>query len=197
MESAFVSVYQKERRSTAESSILSIYNLTADSFLQEGLRLFGDTGFADLRYRLEAIDLECEFLVAGFDESDNACCFVVEHPGIARRYTTVGYWAIGSGSQSALSSLSFHRYSWWTSGFPLCIYHVCEAKFMAETALGVGPLTIVVAWKSDGKFYFMRSEDVRRVRESWEASGRPKVPEGIEVMVDGLVKWEQMPQIKT
>src|SRR2546425_1360539 len=62
----FCAAYQERRRKQATDQHLSIYGLTMERFLTEGQKLFNRSDLKELNRRINEIDLECEFLLAGF-----------------------------------------------------------------------------------------------------------------------------------
>jgi 20S proteasome alpha/beta subunit len=66
---------------------------------------------------MEQFDLECSFLVCGFDNQprQTPILFRVENPGIVTPCAVnSGYAAIGSGGYSALTYLDWRSQSWAT-----------------------------------------------------------------------------------
>src|ERR1022692_4908149 len=96
------------------------------------------------------VDLGCQFLLAGFDHDGDGHILTVENPGIVKNHDPVGFWAIGSGALSALGILFFHSMR-GELPLPEVLYHICEAKFMAESAIGVGKQTNVRIVTHDSK----------------------------------------------
>jgi hypothetical protein len=60
------------------------------------------------------------------------------------------------------------------------LYHACEAKFMSESAPGVGRHTVVrVANSSERMDPYEASEElIASIRDAWERAGKPRVPAG-------------------
>src|SRR5208282_6422375 len=96
------------------------------------------------------------------------------NPGIEDVYDTPGFWAIGSGSHMALSML-FYRQQSVITDLAHTIYNVCEAKFMAESASGVGTQTFLHVSTPYGTAP-CGSEETTKMRPLWERGGRPKIP---------------------
>lgn len=174
-EQTFTEKYRERLKRECEARVLSVYGLDRDTFVKNGLRTFGEAAFSDLRYRLETTRLGADFLVYGFDTGGNPHLFTVVHPGVASHYTDIGCWAIGSGAQTATSSLFFHRY-FIRHSCRSAIYEVCAAKFMAESAMGVGKDTAVIALRRDGSTAFLNISDVQAIRSLWEREGQPRLP---------------------
>jgi hypothetical protein len=173
VERIFVSAYQAVRRRYVEDLVLKPIGLD-----------FGEwktAGYApDLMARIEAVDIGCEFVIFGFDMGAFGHIFTVGHPGVARNHNLTGYAAIGSGGYSALSSLLFNSVN-SEMELPEVLYRVCEAKFMAESALGVGRHTYVNIARVGEAMSATHLSDyvVNSVRNAWEKEGKPRIPRGI------------------
>lgn len=170
---AFADSYQWVRRSYAQDRVLSPFGITMEEFRSDGQRIFGDT-YREVAADLMRVDLGCEFLLAGFDRDGDGHILTVGNPGVVRNYDPVGFWAIGSGAPSALSMLFFHSVRYV---LPLAnvLYHVCEAKIMAESAFGVGKHTTVKVLACDSPMDAKElSQDfITNVRNAWEHDGKP------------------------
>jgi hypothetical protein len=60
---------------------------------------------------------------------------------------------------------------------PNAIYYACEAKFAAESALGVGRETWVTILAPDGRrCSYLSDAIVQSMRTEWERVGRPRKP---------------------
>ena len=133
IEQAVVTAIHGELIKRIEASVLSPYKLSIDEFTKTGLKGFGPEAFADLRQRIERVDLGCEFLVFGFDEASKPHIFRVNERGAVDDHSRTGFWAIGSGEYAALSALIFHDYD-RNLDVREAVYYICMAKFMAERA---------------------------------------------------------------
>ena len=173
VERIFVAAYQKIRLRYAEDLILSPLGVTFDQFI--------DSAEWQARFTedLLAVNLGCEFLVAGFDWNGDGYIFSVEHPGIVRNHNVTGYASIGVGAYSAVSMLLHHSVN-YEMELARVLYHVCEAKFMAESAPGVGKHTVVKIATSTGRMdaYEASTELIGGIRTAWEREGKPRVPSG-------------------
>lgn len=184
--STFRNAYQNELRKRAETQVLSQFGMSLDRFLQEGLKKFGREVFSSLCEEIRSVKLGCDFLVHGFDPGGHAHIFTVQDPGEATEHNRTGFWAIGSGQQSAISILFHHSYSAEKS-LEEAIYHICEAKFMAETALGVGKETVLGVLRSNQTGGLFRNDQLEPIRKRWEQEGRPKVPADITRAVSDMI----------
>jgi 20S proteasome alpha/beta subunit len=91
--------------------------------------------YADVYSKLTAFDLSVELLVAGF--GDAARIFRIRNPGVSSEQTGLGFWAIGSGSAAALSSLFSREYN-FSMSIEEALMYAYEAKVDAEYATDVG-----------------------------------------------------------
>lgn len=178
--SSLEEAYQAERRAVAAAEVLSPYGLTLEQFLENGQAQFGEAGAAVIRQRLEQRDLGCQLLVCGHDphepDPERSCHILsVNDPGVVADYDIPGYWAIGSGEYQALSALA-HRHRFYRHLLPNAIYFACEAKFAAESALGVGRETWVTIRAPDGGMAFLSEKIVHDMRSEWERVGKPRKP---------------------
>jgi 20S proteasome alpha/beta subunit len=180
--------YQRYRLERVEQEVLGVYKLTMEQFLADGQQMFGEMGFRELQDRIEAIQVGCDFLVLGFDSNQRAHLFTVEHPGHVRTYTRVGVCAIGSGAPSAADSLMFHEYTPSLES-ERAVYLVCTAKFMAESASGVGKPMFVNVRTADGRVGLVSVERVKKIRKKWEAKGRARIPRDVETFMKAQIHW--------
>lgn len=141
----------------------------------------GNMALEEMRREIQALDFNCSFLVAGFD-SQGPHIFVISPPGIEEHYDSIGFWSIGSGSHSALSSLLFRKASRYDS-LLMGIYYVAEAKFMAESAQGVGKHTPIMILKADGTYGYLTDASTNVIRKIWENEGKPPMPNNLETRI--------------
>ncbi len=190
VEKALVNSYQNVRKKTCESRFLSPFGLNMESFLRDGKKIFTEADFSSLIFQISKFDLGCQFLVAGFHmRKQLPYIFTVSNPGTAEYHNKVGFWAIGSGQRSALSSLFFKEYSIF-SELNLAIYNVYEAKLMAEKALGVGKKTLMTILAPQKKHMMLLEEQLKTVRTKWKKQGSPKLPAGILETIDSIIAKE-------
>ena len=99
-------------------------------------------------------------------------------------------WAIGTGAPAALSSLAFHRdradFNTFSSEEE-AVYFGLAAKFMAEASPYVGRETFVTVDRKRGELGYLLPEDIDKVRNIWEAGGRPRAPRDLLGRVQGIV----------
>jgi 20S proteasome alpha/beta subunit len=174
--SAFSGVYKQYLKDETERQFLSPFGITVREFMS---KRFGPERFPDILNKIKAAHIECEFLVCGFGAQGEPHIFTMSGIGKVNVYDRLGFWAIGSGQQSALSSLFFHRYNRNLGPLP-AVYHVCEAKFMSETAVGVGKVPTFVSLHYQGnKRAYVLEHSVDSIRGFWKKEGCPRVPRGV------------------
>ena len=185
--SSFVGAFQEERKERITNQILSAHALTPEKLLNEGKKLLGLSLFTELFHRVSQFRIGCEFLVAGFDSKKGAHIFTAEDPGICKNYTSLGFWAIGSGQQQALSSIFFSFKDVSTEpDFESILYDLCAAKFMSEAAEGVGESTNILVHRFGERPQYMGDNGVKELRDVWQKAGRPRTPAGIVQIVRGI-----------
>lgn len=185
--------WQAAKNQIATTHVLSAYNLELDTFIANGRELFGDVGFADLRAAIErASELSCELLVYGFDEFDLPTVFVVVHPGEPVNFSRLGFAAIGSGRDSAIASLMWKPPHKSFVDTATAIYRVAAAKFMAESAVGVGRDTSINGIRPTGEAFVVPAAIVNAIRVLWESDGQPRIPSPSATNKFGNVDWFPM-----
>jgi hypothetical protein len=185
---ALATAYEHERRERARATVLSVYDLDVPRFLAKGKSLFGESDFSLLQQKLEQVQLGVTFLVCGFIQSDIAL-FTVGDGGVLH-FNKPGWWAIGSGDHQAISSIAFRGHN-TTKPLAEALYTLCEAKFRAEAATGVGRTTSVGVLSRETMGPLLVSNDhVAQVREAWEREGKPPIPADA---LTALREWIALP----
>lgn len=174
-----VKAYRKQFRVKADA-FLSRFGLDLDSFKKEGRSIFGETRFDRYIDDIERLDVGCDFLVAGFGQGSMPHIFEVRNPGAVFDCHPMAFSAIGSGEFIASSVLHSHSLNVSTL-FEHALYYICEAKFMAEIAEGVGDTTTVVVLKRNAEAtrtdaHELSPEFIDEIRRLWEAESKPKLP---------------------
>src|SRR5882672_2510996 len=132
----FIRVYREQRLRIAEQTVLAPLGLDFHAFAAMIATDDNET-LRDLTRKLSEVEFSVYFLVCGFDANPSARIFTIEPPGAEGHYDDVGFWSIGSGSESAINNLFLRGYNQSLS-LPQAVYEVAESKFVAETSLGVG-----------------------------------------------------------
>ena len=155
--------------------VLAPFGITMDEFLAKGRKQFTISMFQSLCERIIATELKCDFLLFGYDNDRNPHIVHLTGNGADYVYDKPGFWAIGSGAYSALSMLFFRQQNVLTE-LPETFYHACEAKFMAESAIGVGKATfpyVLIPGQDPLRF---DPGLIFQVRAAWEIKAKPKMP---------------------
>lgn len=163
---------------------LAPFDMSMEDFLKDGKKAFGGA-FPEELARLIKQDSDCfeeSVLVAGFaPDHPLALLYEMDHRGLTSHSST-GFAAIGSGGQSAMSTLLAMEYG---RHFPLnvALYVVAAAKFSAETSDGVGKSTAIVVRECDPSqtdrkisLKVVQPDVVDSLRSLWESHGKPRIP---------------------
>jgi hypothetical protein len=189
MINACVAAYREQRKEEIAAQFYLPHGLTEERFLSDGKRLLGLSLFTDLWNNIHQFKLQCTFLISGFDKDKQAHVFVIDDPGNCADYGTLGFWAIGSGSNEALSSIFFTLSN--LEDFPQTldgmIYDLCAAKFMAESNPHVGKPTNVVLRQFGQQPEFYPDKSIEAIRRLWK-QGRPRRPKRTEETMKSLGK---------
>jgi hypothetical protein len=180
---SFREAYRNQLQSRINDEVLGRYDFDLPSFKEHGLKQLGRDVFNSLCRQIERIDLDCQFLICGFDKSEKPHIFTLSNPGVTMEYSKPGFWAIGSGAPSALSMLFFHSFTSDLISLPTAIYHICEAKFMAESALGVGSQTFAFVVHPSGEAKTIDYSLMAQIRNAWDLYGRAQIPPDIEEVI--------------
>jgi 20S proteasome alpha/beta subunit len=183
---AFTDAFKLERKRIAEDSILSKYGMSLQEFISQGRGAFGDTAFEGIKYALEAIEIDVQFLVCGFSPGGIPSIFSIDDQCLPKFYQKMGFHAIGTGDVVAMGML-YNTLSWDTSSVEETIYRVMEAKFVAETAPGVGKTTVVQLLNDSGIGPIFTNRAISPIKIIWEKKGRPKLPKNALEAVKEMV----------
>jgi hypothetical protein len=173
--SAFGEAIRGELDSQNELTLLRPYGLTLATYRNEG-HLLGDSVYNQIIYELGQRKLGLQFLCAGFD-SDNAVpaqIFSIDGRGVESNFSLNGFWAIGSGQTNALGYLFSSGYR-FVDGLDAALFHVCNAKFYAESALGVGKRTCVHIIRPQHQSQMLMTRALEPLRKLWERRQKSKV----------------------
>jgi hypothetical protein len=147
--------FQEELRFQVTNQFLSKYDMTLEQFRKSGKRQFGDD-FEKINKPILEFSLGTSFIVCGVDDYDIPHILTLQSTvligtaqipsgGNLTINDHLGHAAIGSGAQMALGALGARN----LGGLSIedLAYRVLDAKFVAETAQGVGKNTIIVLWR--------------------------------------------------
>jgi hypothetical protein len=194
----FAGAYQAELDEERRRRVLAPYRLDIESFRTNGLREFGEMGFSDMRSRFEQITFDCQFLVTGFDKSGAPCIFSVSgrdefgSPSVCVNVQSIGFYAIGSGQYNAMAILYALNQNTITT-LPQTIYNALAAKFMAESALGVGKQTWTVIQRFNQPNDVLSAELVEQTRDEWDTVGKPRRRESIVETIGATIAPKALP----
>jgi hypothetical protein len=87
--------------------------------------------------QIDAFEMDCAFLVCGFDAKDQPFIINLEPPGIAINFFTTGFHAVGSGFDKPISRLLFSEHK-RTHPVHRAVYDLFDAKAGAEMSAFVG-----------------------------------------------------------
>lgn len=173
--------YQDRLNAEIEARVLKRNGFTAKTFARNGVKLLTAERYHHLCARIDKVDLGCVFLVAGFDPQGDGHIFSLDGGRLAKSRDEVGFWAIGSGAHPAVSSLAFHAHYHdfnQHSDLATCVYHVLEAKFMAQSNGFVGEKTFLAVFEFKQWNKYLLPFDIEKIRKRWKQSGAPRVPRG-------------------
>ncbi len=175
---AFQNAHAAVLRSEINSGILARHNYAIDSFYKRGKDELGPTAFSKLHREILEFSLNADFLIYGFDEEGEGHIFTFEG-GITKSCDKAGMWAIGSGDYGALSTLFYfakqNRFNQnWD--YPVALYAVLAAKFMAESAEGVGEDTFVTVNEFNHLSGYVEEKFLAKFRKNWFRRHAPKWP---------------------
>ncbi len=182
--------YRNQLQNRITEEILGRYGLDLTSFRQNGLKQLGREVFNSICRQIERVEFDCDFLVCGFDQHETPHIFTVYSPGLTKEYSKPGFWAIGSGATSALSVMFFHGFNVYTP-LPQAIYHVCEAKFMAESATGVGSATFVFVVHPSQNVEAIDQQLIEEIKTAWKKEGKAKIPQNIIATIESKLSGSQ------
>ncbi|MGC2491844.1 hypothetical protein [Candidatus Binatus sp.] len=184
---AVETVYRDELRRKIEGEILSPFGLDRATFLREGRNQLGDQEFSRILFEVQNCNLDVDLILAGFEPNGWPRIFSIANPGVYASHERAGFHGIGSGTMRAMGSL-YTTYDAALDRYDL-LYRLCEAKFVGESALGVGKRTYGLILSSDLTFETMIPEAVDRiVRPEWERVGTPPIPDGMSDKIKGGIQ---------
>jgi hypothetical protein len=177
--------YQRQLTEEATARYLARYGLSMAEFLKDGTRLFPAAQYEEMHREIRTLTLGCDFIGYGFDDSPHI--FRVSEPGKITYEDEVGFAAIGSGWYSAISTFFFHSVNRSMDLWEV-VYHVLEAKFMAESAPGVGAETHAEILDQNGQSTYLFDGAVDEFRAMWLKGGMPRVPKKAEDQTREIIK---------
>jgi hypothetical protein len=184
----FTEVLQEHINTCATNSVLVPFGISMSDFLKEGRRIFTDQEHEKIVSKISNLRINSDFLVFGFDGDGRSHILVISDQGQGGfeigNYDSLAM--IGSGCFMAESILFFHGYRDVDDVYE-AIYLLCHAKFMAESADGVGRSTMVLLKQLGKEPLLLRAEDIEVIRDFWERKGKPRIPESAYAMVRNVI----------
>lgn len=187
---ALSSAYREQVKREAEDRYLGRFGMTLESFLSEGKKLLTNESFELFRERIEQIRLGCEIIIFGFDPQGLPHILTLRDPGIVDLIggaESASFRAVGAGAEAAEGMLRFHQLS---SVMPesLAVYHLCEAKFMADQPPCGGESTAGMVLHSSGRPAILHGAGIETIRSLWERHGKPRVHSDTAQMVSDAIR---------
>ena len=181
----------RTRTMKVEAKILSKLGYTLETFKRDGKAELTDNVFYDLSNRIDREELSLDFIVFGFDENQAPHLRVVTADEPPQDYDEIGFTAIGSGANSARSSLSFavdHGSFGKAMGEHQAASYLLAAKFMSESATDVGRSTFFSSLSSDMTFKFIWNlGGIEAIRAAWEKTGAPRRSKAVEAILKDVL----------
>jgi len=128
------------------AQILMPYGMTLENYHHIGPAL--GSNFQRILLEMSTASVDATFLVFGYDGEKMPHIFTIKDKGEVEYFDLSGFWAIGSGQTAALGSLFSKSHSRFYA-YKRVLLNVCEAKFAAEAAPGVGRGSFVVVIHPD------------------------------------------------
>jgi len=178
VETAIAGAYEAEREHMV-NELLSPLTMDLPTFETYGRERLGDSYFGQLLEKIREVNPQVELLVFGFDERDQPRIFQTSPWGDIVRCDQLGFGAIGSGAPIAYASLHSNTDFLRHSDLGLVTYRLCEAKFAAESAEGVGPTTAAASFGPEGVATVLSPGAVTTARALWERRRKAKIPERV------------------
>lgn len=165
-------------RHRIETTILHPFGMTLGDFTNYGLGRFGDAYFRELAEEIRKVETGTELLLAGYGADGWPHVFRTDRKGNAELLDAYKFGAIGTGWMAA-TGLLLSRSDYRRTSVDKFAYRLCEAKFAAEGADGVGKETFIRVLYHDGVSVgsLMCSE---KVRAAWEATRSPEIPTEVQ-----------------
>jgi hypothetical protein len=191
---AVENAYRVELKRKIDNDILGPFGIDGETVIRRGRAWFGDQQYDRLVYAIGACRLDLDLLIAGYEPSGLPRIFSISDPGTYESHERTGFHAIGSGSLRGRGSL-FSSYDPTLKKSEL-VYRACEAKFLGESALGVGKQTYVLTFSlnanQQAEYQTLYPEDVdAKIRPRWESEGKPPIPSGLAGQIETALRPTQ------
>jgi hypothetical protein len=130
-------VYAAARDELIEAKILAPNLLSRSEYLSALKMPALNDHIYSIAKRIDEFEMDCAFLVCGFDQNNSPFILDLEPPGTATSFFTTGFHAIGSGWDKAISRLLFSEHK-RTHPVHRAVYDLFDAKAGAEMSAFVG-----------------------------------------------------------
>lgn len=178
---AFERAYREQREAIINKTILAKLKLDLDTYQRHGYGQLGPEVHADIYRKIEAVKVGVEFLVYGYDEQGYGHIFTIDDSGEAQSLETEGFGTIGVGWSLAHASLVSRPLQ--AAELDDMIYRVCEAKFAAESALGVGLETVVSHYRAGCSVKYLPSKYIAQLHRFWDRERSKALPRHVRLIV--------------
>lgn len=114
-----------------EVQVLRPFGYSMKTFLKHGKQQLTEDVYGDVVNRMTQVRLSVSFIVAGFDAQNKGHLFVIDGDHSPADHTPVGFCAIGSGYDPAVSTMSFNARRSFLGVHSMVtemVYGICEAK---------------------------------------------------------------------
>jgi 20S proteasome alpha/beta subunit len=138
VESCFAQAYAEMQ----DIDVLRKAGITRNEYVRGVSKTRINAFFSAIASEMIEYDFDGDMLICGYDENKKPLILLVAPPGVVTDYTEVGFHAVGTGSEKAVSALLFSEHL-RGHGLGRALYDCFDAKARAEMAPGVG-----FAWDS-------------------------------------------------
>lgn len=179
-------------REHIETKLLRKHGFTAESFLKTGKLKCTPEVFVRTWDRIDRERFSLKFLLCGFDAEGIGHIYVVDGNGTPESYDSIGFWAIGTGAASALSTIAYYiteNNSPAYASEQKAFYIALTAKFMAESATDVGQSTLALSMSSSDEYLAdcILPDEIEKIRKLWKKRGAPRIPKSVEKIMDTYI----------
>ncbi len=180
--------YDERLEEQIEAKVLRRYKFTCKLFRDEGKKKCTTEHYNYLCSKIANVKLSLSFLLAGFDGTKKGHLIVGGGNEAPRHYNALGFMAIGTGGEAAMSSLLFHKERQHLNescSETQCVYLAYAAKFMAESSRDVGDkaTTGFVAESTRVRTIL----EWQKLRNIWKEEGAPRLPKALEERISPLI----------
>ena len=179
--------YQKLLRKEITDIVLGRWGMSIEEFRKQGLSNFGESDFSRMKELIDDFKLGIELLVCGFDERGHSHIVHVVDPGRAIIRDLSYAWAIGSGAWTALGALfRFHKIQ--LASLDELLYRACVAKFLSESARGVGKETDVFVFEPNYQLEIVDYTTMDTIRQSYDNTPPPPIPVNVQNQIGSFLQ---------